>query len=79
MGLFKQEHEKGILIETWEFPDCPFLQFKLRYYEDKFSLWRYVPKQDEWVKEIFIEVFLIETSPIEWAEKCIEHYRSKND
>lgn len=79
MNLFKSEDERGILIETWEFENCSFNEFKLRYYEDKFILWRYVPKLDEWKKEVYIEVFRIEEAPIQWAERHIKEYRGIND
>lgn len=79
MNLFKPEHEKGILIETWTFENCPFNEFKLYYYDDCFILWRYVPKSDYWKKEVYIEVFRIEESPKKWAEKHIDEYRGIND
>ena len=79
MNLFKQGHEKGILIKTYEFEDCPFIEFKLRYYLDQFVLWRYIPKADEWKKVQWIEVFLIKKSPEEWAEDYINQYRGIDD
>ena len=75
MRLFEDDHEKGILIETWEFENCPFPEFKLRYDNDYFMLWRYVPKQDGWIKENYIECFRIQESPVEWAEKHINEFR----
>ena len=71
--------EKGVLVETWSFEGCDFIEFKLRYYKDQFILWRYIPKRDVWIKKRYIEVYLIKESPIDWADKFIRKIRGVDE
>lgn len=75
MSIFSPVDEKGYLIETWSFEGCDFIEFKLRYYNNQFILWRYIPKQDVWKREAYIEAFLIKEAPVDWAEKFVRQFR----